>query len=374
MKIFRTLVIICALANASWAQRSLAIDDPEVERLIKENITHLYNTEVAESQRLNRQIRQLLPNHPVNPLLEALTIRAAHHPLEPESPEMVQLKSYLYQTVERAEDLLDQYEEDPEANFFAMVGYGLLSLYENESGNYMKAVGRAKEAYSYLKSGMDMKDEFVEFYFSTGLYNYYREKYPEMHPVYKPFVWFFRSGDLQLGLQQLDKAFRASIFMRPEAASFLTHIYLHYENEPQKALPYAQVMVRDYPQNLSFIVGFLEASLAAGSYERLEKYVQQLLANPNKYFQLTGHLFEGMLLEKKHEAWQKAEQAYTKALAASTGLSSDEALNYRSYAFAGMARVAAHEYKHEAAEQLYKKALAEARYPVIKQEAQAFLE
>ncbi|MGD1892280.1 MAG: hypothetical protein ACFB15_17035, partial [Cyclobacteriaceae bacterium] len=107
MRILQTTMLVCALVTSAWAQHSISIDNPEIERLIKENIQSLYNTEVENSKRLNRQIRQLLPNHPVNPLLEALTIRSAHHPLEPESPEMEQLKDYLYQTVEKAEVLLD---------------------------------------------------------------------------------------------------------------------------------------------------------------------------------------------------------------------------------------------------------------------------
>lgn len=374
MKIIRILITICVLTNVSWAQRSLSIDNPEVERLIKENIQSLYNTEVKKSEHLNQQIRQLLPDHPVNPLLEALTVRAAHHPLEPESSEMEQLKNYLYQTVERAETLLDQDDEDPEANFFAMVGYGLLSLYENESGNYMKAVGRAKEAYSYLKSGMDMKDEYVEFYFSTGLYNYYREKYPEIHPIYKPFMWFFKSGNKALGLEQIKKANRESIFMEAEAADYLAHIYLYYEEDHQQALRYARTLAQKYPNNLYFAASFADAAFAAGEFQNLEASIQKLVQSDRSYYKMSGHLFQGMLMEKRDKSYDQAERQYIKSLEVGTGLKSEEAENYRSYAYAGLARIAHQEKKYDQARQLYEKALASAQYRVVEQEAKDYLD
>ncbi len=366
-------MLVCALVTSAWAQHSISIDNPEIERLIKENIQSLYNTEVENSKRLNRQIRQLLPNHPVNPLLEALTIRSAHHPLEPESPEMEQLKDYLYQPVEKAEVLLDEDEDNPEADFFAMAGYGLLSLYENESGNYMKAVGRAKEAYSCLKEGMDMKDEYVEFYFSTGLYNYYREKYPEIHPIYKPFMWFFKSGDKALGLEQINKAYQESVFMEAEAADYLAHIYLNYECDLPQALKYARTLAEKYPKNLYFATTFADASLLAGVYENLENPIAQLIESDRNYYQMSGHLFQGMLLEKRDKNYPQAEQQYIKSLEMGTGLKSEEAENYRSYAYAGLARIAHQEKKYTQARQLYEKALSSAQYQQVEEEAREYL-
>lgn len=368
------LLMLCMVATMGLAQRSISIDNPEVEQLIKENIRHLYNTEVAESERLNKQIRGLLPNHPVNPLLEALTIRAAYQPMEPESPEFDQLKKYLYEVVEKAEAMLDKDEDDPEAKFFAMSGYGLLALYENESGNSMKALSRAKEAYGYLKEGMDLKDEYIEFYFSTGLYNYYREKYPEVHAVYRPFMWFFKSGDKALGLKQIKKAQQESVFMEAEAADYLTHIYLYYENDPKQALQYARKLITQYPKNLLFNTNFLNAALTAGAYQNLSPSVNRLLASDRPYYLMAGHLFKGMLLEKRDHNYAEAERQYVKSLEMGTGLKSEGAENYRSYAYAGLARIAHQEKKYAQARNLYEKALASAQYQIVEKEAKKYLQ
>ncbi len=374
MKIVVTALVLNLLAGSVWAQYTLAIDNPEVKQLITQNLEYLYNTNVAESKKLNQRIRQLLPNHPANPLLEALTVRAAHHPIEPESPEMDQLKDYLYQTVETAEAILDEDEDNPEATFFMMAGYGLLSLYENESGNYMKAVGLARDAYSSLKAGMEMKEDFAEFYFSTGLYNYYRVKYPEMHPIYKPFMWFFKSGDKALGLEQVKKAYRESIFMEAESADYLAHIYLHYEDDAQQGLKYARILTEKYPNNAYFATNFLDAALAVGNYQNLESPIRRLLNNPRPYYRMGGHLFQGMLLEKRDKDFTTAERQYIKSLEVGTSLKSEQAEHYRSHAYAGLARIAHQRQKYTQARQLYERALASAQYDIVRNEAEAYLD
>ncbi|MEZ0611599.1 hypothetical protein ACAW74_24015 [Fibrella sp. WM1] len=54
----------------------------------------------------------------------------------------------------------------------------LVSLNRN-----LKAVGESRKAYVYMKDGFQLMDKNVEFYFSTGLYNYYVERYPIGHSV-----------------------------------------------------------------------------------------------------------------------------------------------------------------------------------------------
>lgn len=367
------IIGLSVVTTVGWAQQLHSIEGSTAEQLIKENIQHLYNTEVAKSKQLNRRIRGLLPGHPVNPMLEALTVRAAHHPVEPNSEAMEQLKAHLYETVEKAEAFLAADEDNPEATFFRMAGYGLLALYENETGNYMTALARAKEAYSSLKAGMDMKEEFTEFYFSTGLYNYYREKYPEIHPIYKPFVWVFISGDKELGLEQTKKAFRESIFMQAEAADYLTHIYLHYENDASQGLKYARILADRYPNNPYFASSFIDASFTVGTYQNLESSIRQLLEHDRSYYQMGGHVFQGMLLEKRGKNFEKAEQQYIKSLEVGTGLKSEESEHYRSYAYAGLARIAHQKKKYAQARQLYEKALASAQYEIVEQEAKKYL-
>lgn len=343
-------------------------------RQVEAALQHLYDTKIDEAKQLAEQVRAKLPDHPVYPLLQALAIRAAYYPVDPASEQFSTMRDYLYDALDKAERMLQKNDEQPEANFFALISYGLLAMYENEDGNTLKAVGLAKDAYQYMKRGFALQEKYPEFYFSSGLYNYYREKYPELHPVYKPFVWVFKSGDMQLGLEQLQKASQQSTIMRAEATYYLSHIYLRYEGQSKVSRQYATALVNAHPDNLHFVSLYIDASIASHQYQTLGTYVAKLVKSDRKYYQMLGLLFTAMLLEKKDKEWDKAAQHYTKSLAISNNLDGDGIANYRSYAYAGLARIALHSKKPQQAEKLYKQALASAQYPQTAKEAEEYLE
>ena len=349
------------------------LNNKQAYALTEQALDHIYNVEVNQSEPLIAQIDRMLPDYPAVPLLRALSVRAASYPLEPDSEAFEQMKDYLYQVIDQAETVLDENEDHVEANFFMLSAYGLLALYENEDGNYFKAVGQAKSAYSYLKKGFDLLDAYPDFYFSTGMYNYYRVKYPELHPFYKSFMWFFRGGDKAQGLKQLDVAFRKSLFLRVESADYLTHIYLFYENQPDQAFRYARPLVGDYPDNLYFTVNYVHAALGAAKFDGLDAHIRKLVDSDKRYFRVVGSLFDGMLREKRDQQWDEAEAAYLRSLKFNIGIKGEEAENYRSYAYAGLARIAHQEEKYPQAKSLYQKALDTAQYPPVTQEAEAYL-
>ncbi|MGB3849520.1 MAG: tetratricopeptide repeat protein [Tunicatimonas sp.] len=368
--------LYCAIGPFARAQSTSPpsiLNNKQAYDLTQRALNHIYNVDTERSEPLIDQIDGLLPNYPAVPLLKALSMRSANYPLEPGSAAFGQMKEYLYRVIDQSEEILDKDDDHAEVNFFMLSAHGLLALYENEDGNTFKAVGQAKNAYSYLKNGFDLVEVYPDFYFSTGLYNYYREKYPELRPAYRPFMWFFRSGDTALGLKQLDTAVRKSLFLGAESADFLIQIYLFYEDRPGLALPYARRLVNDYPDNLYFTVNYVHAALGAGKFAGVDTYVQRLISSDKRYFQVVGNLFRGMLLEKRDRRWDEAEAAYLQSLQRNIGIKGEEAKNYRSYAYVGLARIAAHEKKAAQAKRLYEQALEAAQYPPVKQEAEAYL-
>ncbi|WKN33332.1 hypothetical protein PZB74_08290 [Porifericola rhodea] len=372
-RIVLTLALYIFFSFSTFAQKNI-LDDKELLPLIKQSLSYIYNTDVVQANQVNQKIEQKIPDHPAYFLLKALTIRAANTPVTHHTPEFEDLKNYLQKTYAEAEKILDKDDMHPEANFFAMASLGLLAMYENDEGNHLKAVGLAQEAYTNLKNGFELKEEYPEFYFSTGLYNYYRIKYPELHPVYRPFMLFFRSGDKQLGLEQLKKAHQESIFMGPESADYLTHIYLRYENRPKEALQYAQSLAAQYPDNLYFITNYLDVAISAKQYYQLDQQLQKLLNSKREYYQMTGNLFKALLLEKKEQDFSAAKIAYRASLALAKNMDNEEAENYTSYAYAGLARIANQEKDYDQARAMYKKALDNAHYPPMQAEAKAYLD
>lgn len=255
----------------------------------------------------------MLPDHPVVPLLKAMTLLWANIPTI-DGELFFEMESYLDQAVEQAK-LADPDLEDPEMIFFAMASYGLLAEYYADQGHNMKAVGEASRAYGLMKKGFKIVDEYPEFLLTTGLYNYFREKYPEKHPVYKPLVWFFRSGNMELGLQQLQKACDPSIITHVEAYVYLSYIYLRYEYAPEKAQHYLGRLIELYPNNYYAKAKYLESLANPDDFKHAPlDMILELVGHENPYYKLAGYVFLGYFKEKVDHNLVKSEFAYRKGL------------------------------------------------------------
>jgi tetratricopeptide (TPR) repeat protein len=357
-KLFLFFLLFCTVAHA---QQNI-LDREITTELTHKSMQHLYNLEVEESLRYAEKLKALLPDHPAYPLIQALNIRWSEAPLDVKSEKFQVLQNYLFQALEASEKMLKKDENNAEAQFLALASHGLLAMFYAEEGSYMKAASEAKDAYGYLKDGMDRTKEYPDFYFSTGLYNYYREAYPELHPVYKPFIWFFKKGDKQQGLQQLQKARESSIFMQAEAGLYLQHIYLRYELNPQAAIPVSKDLIDKYPKNLIFRSDYVEALLEAGRYQEAEKALPPLLNSARPHFAMVGQIFKGVLLEKYYGQSEQASALYQQALQTGANCDSERAKDVKSIAYTGMGRIAQKQGDNKMANNNFKTAISLSQY------------
>jgi len=204
MKYWVIFFIFCSIFK-TYSQSSL-LEHPTGLEVVKKGLYYIYNTDTRKAEQYIHLVEELMPKHPVGPMMRALNTNWSSNPIESDSKEFRQLNGFLQLALDRTKDYLHRNPEDIEAIFFAIAIYGWLAQFYDEDGHTFKALNAAKKAYHYMKIGFDLLDRDPEFYFSTGLYNYYRVQYPESNPIYKPFVWFFRNGDKELGLQQLDQS------------------------------------------------------------------------------------------------------------------------------------------------------------------------
>ena len=313
-----------------------------------------------------------MPKHPVAPMMKALNTNWSSNPIESDTKEFEQLINYLEISLDRTKAYLDKDPEDMEAVFFAMAIYGWLAQFYDEDGHTFKALNSAKKAYHYMKIGFDMLNESPEFYFSTGLYNYYRVQYPESNPVYKPFVWFFRDGDKAKGLEQLDYASKTAIFTKAEASMYLAHIYLRYENNATKAVNYSRNLVHSFPGNVFFKVNHTEALLAADKYDQALPIIQRLLDEEKEFYRMSGEIFYGIYLEKYLLDLSEAKRWYQRSLVTGEEMGA-RAENKKSLCYAGLARIADKNGEKDKAKEYYRNAQKLAQYDKVKLEAKNYL-
>jgi len=348
------------------------LEQPDALAIVKKGLYCIYNTESEKAERYIQAVEEFMPHHPVAPMMRALNANWSTNPLETDSPEFRKLIGHLQLSLDRTRNYLKKDPNDPEAVFFAMAIYAWLAQFYDEEGSALKALNSAKNAYQFMKIGFGELDQSPEFYFSTGMYNYYRVQYPESNPVYKPFVWVFREGDKELGLKQLERASNEAVFTRTEASMYLAHIFLRYENKPARAVHFSKQLVELFPKNTFFKINFAEALLAAEEYSRVYNLIQDLLLEKKDYYKMSGEIFYGIYLEKHLNDFERAEKWYSKSLITGENLGA-RAYNKKSLAFAGLARIAAALGQKDAARDHYRNALKLAQYDGVKNEAKIYL-
>lgn len=368
----QVFTLLCVLV-AFHLQAQKLLEDEKALQMVKEGTDFIYNQQYGQAEKHIEKIGQKYKNHPVYPMMKAMNIYWKNIPVDAENKHYHVIKQYLSSTIELADQLLKKDKNDIEGIFFALIAHASNAQFYSEEEKYLKAINEAKKAYTYIKKGFDLTDESPEFYFSTGLYNFYREQYPETKPIYKSLVWIFPSGDKELGIEQLELATRKAIFTKAEASSWLTHIQLRYMDKPEEAIRHAKTLLEQYPNNLHFKKNYTETLIAVQNYKEAQPFINDLMDSPGDFYQMVAKVFKGICTEKKQKDYTKAKKIYETALEESEKLGK-VTNNYKSYAYAGLARIADKQGDTEKAREHYKKALELAEYKIIKQEAKEYLD
>ncbi|MFN8208338.1 MAG: hypothetical protein U0T82_13165 [Bacteroidales bacterium] len=278
-------------------------------------VENLYNCNFLKAESFLPELDRKTPGHPLVPLLKALIIYQRDYPLMNTSPSAPEFERLCNESITRAGLLLKDNSDDTEGAAFEMLSRALLSMYFVDNGESMAAAKGAVSLYRMIAKGFNKLDEFNEFYFTTGLYNYYRISYPEAHPVYKPIAALFPPGNKVTGLQQLIYASENCVFLRAESLLFLSLIYNNYERSPMLAMIYAQKLHSLYPDNLYFRAEFTETLLINQQYQSAREQTEILLNDPKKEFiYLRGITYRGILSDRLDNDLQAAKKDLETAL------------------------------------------------------------
>ena len=363
-------VVICLLSSASAQYKML--EDSGNNLLVQQSIDSIYNLNFDAADSIIEILDKRLGEYPGNYLLRAFYLNWKYKPLKQGEEAYLQFESNLNQAIVLSKEMLAKNDNDQEANYYMMAGHAFLAeLYVN-NGQNLKALGEAKNAYKYIKIGFNQLDKNPEFYFSSGIYNYYREKYPEENPFFKTFVWFFKSGDKAQGLEMLKKGMEKASFSKAECITYLFHIYLRYEDNPERAIYYARILKEKYGNNLHYTANYVENSLRLNQNNNLLPEIKKLLGSKKSYYQYLGEIFYGNYLELFQNKTEEALSHYKKA-----DLIGDEKKcrvpHYDSILYLGMGRVYRSQGQKDLEIVYLKKSVKSAEYQTYRKDAEVLL-
>lgn len=308
------IILFTLLYFNSFSQKTILNDTTYIKEL-RSHINDLYNFKFENSEETYQSMTKAYPDHPFPDLYYALVIYWKYFPVTLESKYEPLFLEKINSSIQKAEKY---FEESPneESIFFNLMGRMLVMQYFADNQTSSSVIPHLKPAYQMLIKGFELEEEFSDFKFSSGVYNYYREFYPKAHPIYKPVAYFFPKGDAEKGIELLELNSKRGTFLHKESLSFLVYISMYFEKDYKLSLRYARKLKRENPDNLLYKTYFIQALLLQGRYQKAKEHIKQLSKanHENDFFKTVAILYSGVIEEKKYHNKVKAKIYYQEAL------------------------------------------------------------
>ncbi len=314
------------------------LNDTSAVNLIKKGIDYIYNFQFKNANEILDKVRQEYPEHPVGYLLKGMITYWENYPLLANSPASSNFEENLHNCIQISEA---EHNTTYEADYLLanLCARGLLLLFYTDNNLDMEVFPLATSSYKYIRRAFDFAPVYPDFCYFTGLYDYYREAYPVAHPVYKPLAILFPAGNKAKGLKELQKAAQSSVVLRAESLSFLSYIFLSYENNYQQATYYNQALFKLYPDNIQYEEEFIKNLLLIKQYDEAEKLIHSSGSKTkNSYYAAQLTIFNGILKEKKYHDYNQARELYIKGIK-EISLFGDFGNEFAAYAYFGLSRI-----------------------------------
>lgn len=364
---FLTGVLVALMGTRVLAQYPTVNSSPAGRSLLTTGLDQVYDLKFTEAEHTFAQLDKLVPRHPAVDLLRGVSLFYQWFPARTS----LALQRTCAQQLEKAARKADDWQQSlkksgddkaalPEAMFVYFTAEAMLAKISHYEHDLMGTVRYAKNAYPFVQKGKAYQQHYPDFYLSTGLYNFYREVYPDIHPVYKSVAWVMTAGNKNLGLNQLQLATKQALFVRTESILYLTHLLTDYENRPAEALPYlAQLTVR-YPNNPFWRYKYAEALLNAHKTDSIPVLIQQTMAGDAPVYKQMGTLL------KARYALEMGQRLAARTYAQEVVKSTVREETVRAYAYQVLAQVARQDGQEKQARQYDKLLLEFAEFPVLR--------
>lgn len=333
------IVFIILIVSQTANSGGQVLQDAQAINNLRKGVNHIYNYEFDQAQAVALYLEKKYPNHSVSYLFKGMIIYWQYFPVIPGTWAAKQFEDNLQKGLELAEQKLKTNGSNAENVLSAIGNAGLLLLFYADNGQSGKVISMAPKTYQWVMNSFNYTHTYKDFYFVTGLYNYYREAYADAHPIYKPLMAFFPHGDKKLGLKQLKISADSAIFLKAESVNFLSGIYQSFELDPANAILYSRKLRNAFLQNPQFVACYIRDLLVIQKYGEAESLLNNMpYSSLNAYHQAQADVFRGIIQEKRYDNPKEAEPLYW------SGISKVQAYGefgeeFAAYAYFGLSRI-----------------------------------
>jgi hypothetical protein len=320
------------------AQQNI-LDSQLTQKKIEKCLYATYGFNFPEAKDVQKELEEEMSQHPVAWFLSALITYWEFFPILPDDPQVNIFISDMDRAIELAGGMLSKDPNSMEGIFFDMHARAFKAMFWADNGKTGKVIADLNNMYRSTLLGIDYKEEFNEFYFSSGLYNYYIEAYVEKHPMYKPIALLFRKGNKKDGLEELQYAIHNTTYIRYEAILFMSLIQLNYEKNMPLALEHAAQLYNHFPRNIYYAGQYLIILVHSEQYAVASALNSNLTDKNDGFHRMIHQLIEGFISEKQRNDFTRAILNYEESIRQSENYGPIANL-YAAIAYAGLARIA----------------------------------
>lgn len=330
--IWLSLFISSVQVNAQLLQDTSALN------LVKRDIDYIYNLQFNNAQEVYTKITGLYPGHPIVLLLKGIMTYWENYPMLHTNPSHVLFEEDMRQCIALSETNINPGNE-AEYLLADLCARGMLLTFYSDNDLIMEVTPLTISTYKHLRRAFNFAPACTDLYYFTGVYNYYREAYPKIYPVYKSLALLFPPGNSETGLIELQKAATNAVVLKAESFSMLTWIYLSFENKYPESLYYCRTLYEKYTNNQLFLSTYIRNLLLMKKYDEAEKLIPVSGAEEgDKFFQAQFIILKGILQEKKYLNDKLAQQYYNTGIN-NISLFGKYGNEFAAYAYFGLSRI-----------------------------------
>lgn len=268
-----------AFLNSKDAPKAeLLLTDRGIQIATTAAVNNMYNFNFYEAEKEFKWLKVKYPEHPLGDFMLGLNEWWKIVPDTKQTRFDEQCHIYMDGAIEKAEEMLDKNKKNKEAAFFMCAAYAVKGRLYAEREKWVKSAWAGKQSIKYLDNSRGEENINPELLFGDGVYNYYSKWIHENYKSMKPLLTFFRKGDKNLGIRQLENVANNAFYSRMEARYFLIQIYA-MENQSSKSLQMSRQMHALYPSNSFFHRYVARNAFSLGRLDEAEVYAKELLTN-----------------------------------------------------------------------------------------------
>ncbi|NEM98264.1 tetratricopeptide repeat protein [Pontibacter burrus] len=302
--------------------KGMLLLNKDVQYELEGAVDNMYNFKFERAEKQFKSLRRRYPDHPLPYFLMGLSQWWKILPSNIKTLEYdKQFFAYMDTTIQKAEKLYDNNENNTEAAFFIAAANGFTARLHSERSNWRKATVHSKRAIEYMeiaKAGNGLSPEFL---FGEALFNYYSIWIHENYKMLRPVLLFFPDGDKRLGLKQLRHVANNGFYTGTEAKYFLMKIYANEEGNLGESIKVSKSLADKYPDNAYFQRFYARLLFIQGHFTMAERVSQDILDKLEQkmpgYEAVSGRYATyilGYINQNKYRDLDKAKQYYLKSI------------------------------------------------------------